>query len=63
MKQILITVVLVISTVFSLSAQQNIKKVAILETVDKEGSVPYGIRLQLRSSLTYAISNTPGYEG
>ena len=42
---------------------QNSKKVAILETVDKEGKVPYGVRLQLRGSLTYAISNTPGYEG
>lgn len=42
---------------------QNTKKVAILETVDKEGNVPYGVRLQLRSSLTYAISSTSGYEG
>lgn len=38
-------------------------KVAILETVDKEGKVSYGVKLQLRSSLTYAISSTPGYEG
>ena len=45
----------------TLSAQN--KKVAILETVDKEGNVPYGVRLQLRSNLTYAISSTPGYEG
>lgn len=39
------------------------KKVAILETLDREGNVPYGVKLQLRSSLTYAISNTSGYEG
>ena len=39
------------------------KKIAILETVDKKGDVPYGVLLQLRSNLTYAISNTPGYEG
>ena len=39
------------------------KKVAILETVDKVGDVPYGIKLQVRSSLTFAISNTDGYEG
>ena len=39
------------------------KKVAILETVDKYDKVPYGVKLQLRSNLTYAISNTPGYEG
>ena len=44
-------------------AQATVKKVAILETVDKEGNVPYGILLQVRSSLTYAISSNEGYEG
>ena len=39
------------------------QKVAILETVDKAGNVSYGVKLLLRSSLTSAISNTPGYEG
>ena len=39
------------------------QKVAILETVDKSGKIGYGIKLLLRSSLTSAISNTPGYEG
>lgn len=39
------------------------EKVAILETVDKSGDISYGIKLLLRSSLTTAISNTPGYEG
>lgn len=39
------------------------KKVAILETVDKDQKVSYGVKLLLRSSLTRAISNTPGYEG
>lgn len=48
---------------FSLWAMAQNKKVAILETVDKVGNVPYGICLQLRSNLTYAISSTPGYEG
>lgn len=42
---------------------QDAKKVAILETVDKVGDVPYGVKLQVRMSLTYAISSTPGYEG
>lgn len=41
---------------------QETKKVAILKTVDLEGNVPYGIKLQLRSSLTYAIAHMPGYE-
>ena len=47
----------------SMAATAQNKKIAILETVDREDKVPYGIRLQLRSNLTYAISNTPGYEG
>ena len=44
-------------------AQTDVKKVAILETVDKMGNVPYGVLLQVRSSLTYAISSNAGYEG
>ncbi|MCH5311551.1 MAG: hypothetical protein J1E57_06310 [Prevotella sp.] len=39
------------------------KRVAILETVDKEGRVAYGVKLMVRSKLAYAITNTPGYEG
>ena len=45
---------------FTAMAQE---KVAILEVVDKTGEVNYGVKLLLRSSLTTAISNTPGYEG
>lgn len=59
-KHFLITLLLM---AFAMAATAQNKKIAILETVDKEGNVPYGIRLQLRSNLTYAISNTPGYEG
>ena len=55
---------IVLLSALSLTAvAQETKKVAILETVDKVGDVPYGIKLQVRMSLTYAISNTPGYEG
>lgn len=50
----------VILTAMAAMAQE---KVAILETVDKAGDIPYGIKLLLRSSLTTAISNTAGYEG
>lgn len=39
------------------------KRVAILETVDKENVIPYGVKLMVRSKLAYAITNTPGYEG
>lgn len=45
-----------------LLAQEGVKKVAILEVVDREGSVSYGMKLQLRMSLTAAITQTPGYE-
>ena len=61
MKKLLILLLSVIS--LSVVAQKEVKKVAILETVDRYGNVPYGVLLQVRSSLTFAISNTEGYEG
>ena len=61
MKRILV-ISFLLSYFFILVGAQ-VKKVAILETVDKEGNVPYGILLQVRSSLTYAISSNEGYEG
>lgn len=60
MKKILTILLSVLSLA---SVAQNIKKVAILETVDKEGVISYGIKLQIRSSLTFAINRTEGYEG
>ncbi|MBQ4395040.1 MAG: hypothetical protein IJP45_01170 [Paludibacteraceae bacterium] len=45
-----------------LSFAQETKKVAILETVDREGKVSYANKLILRSNLAKAITNTPGYE-
>ena len=44
-------------------AQNQIKRVAILEVVDKIGAVSYLKLLQFRSNLTSAITNTEGYEG
>lgn len=61
MKRIL-AISFLLSCFFILVGAQ-VKKVAILETVDKQGNVPYGILLQVRSSLTYAISSNEGYEG
>ncbi|MBQ3579530.1 MAG: formylglycine-generating enzyme family protein [Bacteroidales bacterium] len=61
MKKVLLVMALLALT--AVSWAQTTQKVAILETVDKEDKVPYGVRLQLRSSLTYAITNTPGYAG
>lgn len=40
----------------------QVKRVAILETVDKEGTITYANKLILRSNLSKAITNTPGYE-
>lgn len=39
------------------------KRIAILETVDKEGQVSYGVKLMVRSNLTASITATTGYEG
>ena len=61
MKKLLILLLSALS--LTAYAQTEIKKVAILETVDKMGNVPYGVLLQVRSSLTYAISSNAGYEG
>lgn len=41
---------------------QTTKKVAILETVDREDVIPYAVKLIIRSNLAKAITNTPGYE-
>ncbi len=43
-----------------MSAQ--VKRVAILETVDRENKVSYGNKLILRANLSKAITNTAGYE-
>lgn len=42
--------------------QAQVRKIAILEAVDKDGSVSYAIKLMLRSNLAKAIANKPGYE-
>lgn len=42
---------------------QEIKRVAILETVDKYDKVDYGVEFQLRAFITDAVNKTPGYEG
>lgn len=62
MKKIFTIIVLAALTLTAF-AQNDIKRVAILETVDKEGTVPYLKRLMFRSNLTTAITNTAGYEG
>lgn len=56
--KILLFVLLFVSGVMS----AQVKRVAILETVDKENKVTYANKLMLRTSLSKAITNTPGYE-
>ena len=61
MKKLLILLLSALSlTAF---AQTETKRVAILETVDKENNVDYSKELLLRQTLTFAIQRTPGYEG
>lgn len=55
----------ILLSALSLTAFANtaVKVVAILPTVDVEGNVGYGVKFQLRASLTYAINMTSGYMG
>jgi len=41
---------------------QETKRVAILEVVDKENKLTYSQKLLLRSNMSRAVANTPGYE-
>jgi hypothetical protein len=61
MKKLFIIILLCVS--MTAVAQNQIKRVAILEVVDKLGAVSYLKLLQFRSNLTSAITNTEGYEG
>lgn len=63
MKRILNIVFILLSLSVTIQAQTTTKRVAILETVDKEGKVPYGVELMVRSKLCDFITATPGYEG
>lgn len=57
-KSILFLLLLFSAAVFA----QDVKRVAILETVDKENNISYANKLILRASLSKAITNTAGYE-
>ncbi len=62
MKKVLTVLILSTLSIFAF-AQDDVKRVAILETVDKLNTVSYMMRLMFRSNLTTAITNTVGYEG
>ena len=51
-----------LTVVLSVSALAQTRKVAILETVDRQNQITYGVKLMLRSYLAEAVTNTKGYE-
>lgn len=54
--------VLSMMLLMALSAASQVKKVAILDPIDREGTVPYAIKMMVRGNLTKAISSAQGYE-
>ena len=65
MKRIIVCLGLLLSLMPLLVAQAetSTKKVAILEVVDRDNTINYGVRLLLRTTLAKTITQTPGYEG
>ena len=63
MKRIIVCLGLLLSLMPLLVAQPETKKIAILEVVDRDNTINYGVRLLLRTTLAKAITQTPGYEG
>lgn len=61
LKRFLFVAILAIICCFVATAQ-DVKKIAILETVDVEDNVKYGVELTVRSRMTTAITELEGYE-
>ncbi len=61
-KKILLMLIALIFVCPIFGQSGSTKRVAILEIVDKDGTVPYGVKLMIRSKLGTAINNTAGYE-
>ena len=55
-------IIVFVCLLLPLWASAQVKKVAILEAVDREGNVPYAHKLMLRSNLAKAITSADGYE-
>lgn len=60
MKKIFLLTCTMLLTVLTFA--QDVKKVAILEVVDREGKLSYSQKLMLRSNLSRAVTNTEGFE-
>ena len=61
MKKLLIIFTIALS--LTAMAQNEVKRVAILETVDRVGDVNLGVKNLLRQSITFCINRLSGYEG
>ncbi|MBR6355072.1 MAG: formylglycine-generating enzyme family protein [Paludibacteraceae bacterium] len=61
MKKLLIILLSALS--LTTVAQNEVKRVAILETVDRVGDVNLGVKNLLRQSITFGINRLSGYEG
>ncbi len=59
MKRVLFLMIILLA---QMSMFAQVKKVAILETVDKENQISYANKLILRASLSKAVTKTAGYE-
>lgn len=60
--RVIILLLLVLIFVPSMQANDEVKKVAILEVFDEVGNVSKGLKLAVRAKLSIAITNTLGYE-
>lgn len=64
MKRIFLSVLIIfVGLSFGKAQTRAIKKVAILEVVDRDNAFNYGMKLLLRTTLSKAITQTEGYEG
>ena len=61
MKKLLIILLSALS--LTAVAQEEVKRIAILETVDRAGDVNLGVKNLLRQSITFGINRLQGYEG
>lgn len=62
-KKIFLMLLLAVGIIPVCGQNATTKRVAILEIVDKDEQISYGVKLMIRSNLAEAITATPGYEG
>ena len=63
MKKVFLVLLAVVAFIPIWGQNNDVKRVAILEIVDKEEQISYGVKLMIRSNLAEAITETSGYEG